>query len=427
MLGSLANAWKVPELRQRLMFTAIIIALYRLGAYVPLPGISRESLATGLQTGQNAITGLFGVFTGGAFNNLSVFSLGIMPYITAAIVMQLMTVAIPRLQELAKEGETGQQKITQYTRYFTLVLALIQSFAMVLFFRSAQAGGVLAGASPVEIFLVIVTLTTGVMLTMWLGELISQHGLGNGISLIITVSILSQAPQAIRTLFEDGNVLNIVILGILAVLVVAAIVFVNEGQRRIPITYAKRQVGRRMSQGGTTYLPLKVNMAGVIPIIFASSLLIFPVVLGQLFAGGDQDSILGRIAQFFSPGNAPYLILYAVLIVMFTYFYTAVQFNPIEHADNLKKSGGYVPGIRPGQPTAVYLNNVLTRITLFGAIFLAAVAVLPYLITGVMSLPQSIFLGGTSMLIVVGVSLDTVRQLESQLMMRNYEGFLRKR
>jgi preprotein translocase subunit SecY len=427
MLGSLANAWKVPELRGRLMFTAAIVAAYRLGAFVPLPGISRETLATGLQTGQNAITGLFGVFTGGAFNNLSVFSLGIMPYITAAIVMQLMTVAIPRLQELAKEGETGQQKITQYTRYFTLVLAFIQSIAMVLFFQSAQAGRVLAGASPIDIFLVVVTLTTGVMLTMWLGELISQHGLGNGISLIITVSILSQAPNAIRTLLEDGNVLNMVILGLLAILIVAAIVFVNEGQRRIPITYAKRQVGRRMSQGGTTYLPLKVNMAGVIPIIFASSLLIFPVVLGQLAAGGDPDSILGRIAAFFSPGNAPYLILYAMLIVMFTYFYTAVQFNPIEHADNLKKSGGYVPGIRPGQPTAVYLNNVLTRITLFGAIFLAAVAVLPYLITGVMSLPQSIFLGGTSMLIVVGVSLDTVRQLESQLMMRNYEGFLRKR
>jgi preprotein translocase subunit SecY len=427
MLGSLANAWKVPELRGRLMFTAALIAAYRLGAYVPLPGIGREALATGLQTGQNAITGLFGVFTGGAFNNLSVFSLGIMPYITAAIVMQLMTVAIPRLQELAKEGETGQQKITQYTRYFTLVLAFIQSIAMVLFFQSAQAGRVLGGASPIDIFLVVITLTTGVMLTMWLGELISQHGLGNGISLIITVSILSQAPNAIRTLLEDGNVLNIVILGLLAVLIVAAIVFVNEGQRRIPITYAKRQVGRRMSQGGTTYLPLKVNMAGVIPIIFASSLLIFPVVLGQLAAGGDPDSILGRIAAFFSPGNAPYLILYALLIIMFTYFYTAVQFNPIEHADNLKKSGGYVPGIRPGQPTAVYLNNVLTRITLFGAIFLAAVAVLPYLITGVMSLPQSIFLGGTSMLIVVGVSLDTVRQLESQLMMRNYEGFLRKR
>jgi len=427
MLGSLANAWKVPELRQRLMFTGLIIALYRLGAFVPLPGISREALATGLQTGQNAITGLFGVFTGGAFNNFSVFSLGIMPYITAAIVMQLMTVAVPRLQELAKEGDTGQQKITQYTRYFTLVLAFVQSIAMVLFFRSAQAGGVLAEASPIDIFLVILTLTTGVMLTMWLGELISQHGLGNGISLIITVSILSRAPSAIRTLLEDGNVLTLVILGIIAVLIVAAIVFVNEGQRRIPITYAKRQVGRKMSQGGTTYLPLKVNMAGVIPIIFASSLLIFPVVLGQLFAGGNQDSIVGQIALFFSPGNAPYLILYAFLIVMFTYFYTAVQFNPIEHADNLKKSGGYVPGIRPGQPTAVYLNNVLTRITLFGAIFLAAVAVVPYLITGVMSLPQSIFLGGTSILIVVGVSLDTVRQLESQLMMRNYEGFLRKR
>jgi preprotein translocase subunit SecY len=427
MLGSLANAWKVPELRTRLMFTAIIIALYRLGAFVPLPGISREAIASGIDTSQNAITGLFGVFTGGAFNNLSVFSLGIMPYITAAIVMQLMTVAIPRLQELAREGEQGQQKITQYTRYFTLALALIQSVAMVLFFRSAQGGSVLAGGSPIDIFLVIVTLTTGVMLTMWLGELISQHGLGNGISLIITVSILSQAPNAIRSLLEDGNVLNMVILGLVAVLVVAAIVFVNEGQRRIPITYAKQQVGRRMSRGGTTYLPLKVNMAGVIPIIFASSLLIFPVVLGQMFAGGDQDSILGRLAAFFSPGNAPYLLLYAVLIVMFTYFYTAVQFNPIEHADNLKKTGGYVPGIRPGQPTAVYLNNVLTRITLFGAVFLAVVAVFPYLITGVMSLPQSIFLGGTSMLIVVGVSLDTVRQLESQLMMRNYEGFLKKR
>jgi preprotein translocase subunit SecY len=427
MLGSLANAWKVPELRTRLMFTAALIALYRLGAFVPLPGISREAIASGIQTGQNAITGLFGVFTGGAFNNLSVFSLGIMPYITAAIVMQLMTVAIPRLQELAKEGEQGQQKITQYTRYFTLALALLQSIAMVLFFRSAQGGNVLAGGTPIDFFLVVVTLTTGVMLTMWLGELISQHGLGNGISLIITVSILSQAPNAIRTLLEDGSVLNIVILGLIAVMIVAAIVFVNEGQRRVPITYAKQQVGRRMSRGGTTYLPLKVNMAGVIPIIFASSLLIFPVVLGQLFAGGDPDSILGRLAAFFAPGNAPYLILYALLIVMFTYFYTAVQFNPIEHADNLKKTGGYVPGIRPGQPTAVYLNNVLTRITLFGAVFLAVVAVFPYLITGVLNLPQSIFLGGTSMLIVVGVSLDTVRQLESQLMMRNYEGFLRKR
>ena len=427
MLGSLANAWKVPELRTRLMYTAALIALYRLGAFVPLPGISREAIASGIQTGQNAITGLFGVFTGGAFNNLSVFSLGIMPYITAAIVMQLMTVAIPRLQELAKEGEQGQQKITQYTRYFTLALALLQSIAMVLFFRSAQGGNVLASGTPIDFFLVIVTLTTGVMLTMWLGELISQRGLGNGISLIITVSILSRAPNAIRTLLEDGSVLNMVILVLLAVLVVAAIVFVNEGQRRVPITYAKQQVGRRMSRGGTTYLPLKVNMAGVIPIIFASSLLIFPVVLGQLFAGGDPDSILGRLAAFFAPGNAPYLILYALLIIMFTYFYTAVQFNPIEHADNLKKSGGYVPGIRPGQPTAVYLNNVLTRITLFGAVFLAIVAVFPYLITGIMNLPQSIFLGGTSMLIVVGVSLDTVRQLESQLMMRNYEGFLRKR
>src|SRR3712207_94462 len=232
-----------------------------------------------------------------------------MPYITAAIVMQLMTVAIPRLQELSKEGEQGQQKITQYTRYFTLALGLIQSTAMVFYFRAPAGGGALAGASILEIVLVIFTLTTGVMLTMWMGELISQRGLGNGISLIITASILSQAPFAIRSLFENGSILVMVVLALLAIAIIAAIVFVNEGQRRIPITYAKRQVGRRMSQGGTTYLPLKVNMAGVIPIIFASSILIFPVVLGQMFAGGDQTSILGRVSLFFSPGNAPYLIL----------------------------------------------------------------------------------------------------------------------
>ncbi|MDQ3842029.1 MAG: preprotein translocase subunit SecY [Actinomycetota bacterium] len=427
MIKALGNAWSVPELRRKLTFTLVMIALYRLGCYVPLPGVNREALSTGLDTSGNAITGLFGIFTGGAFNNLSVFALGIMPYITASIVMQLLTVAVPRLQELAKEGDTGQQKITQYTRYFTLGLAFIQSFAMVLFFRSGQVfAGVLTDATAVDVYLIVITLTAGTMLIMWLGELISQRGLGNGISLIISAAILSRAPSAIQSLFEQGNVMNMVILAALAVLIVAAIVFVNEGQRRIPITYAKRQVGRRMSQGGSTYLPLKVNMAGVIPVIFASSLLIFPVVLSQ-FAGGDQSSILGRIAGFFTPGNPPYLILYALLVLMFTYFYTAVQFNPIEHADNLKKSGGYIPGIRPGQPTAVYLNNVLTRITLFGGIFLAAVAVLPYLITGIMNLPNTIFLGGTSVLIVVGVSLDTVRQLESQLMMRNYEGFLRRR
>ena len=427
MLKSLGNAWRIPELRRKLMFTFAMIALYRLGCYVPLPGVNREVLATGLDTSGNAITSLFGVFTGGAFNNLSVFSLGIMPYITASIVMQLLTVAVPRLQELAKEGDTGQQKITQYTRYFTLGLSFVQSLAMVLFLRNGSAfPGVLKDATPVDVYLIVITLTAGTMLIMWIGELISQRGLGNGISLVISAAILSRAPSAIQTLMEQGNVLNIVIFGALAVVIVAAIVFVNEGQRRIPITYAKRQVGRRMSQGGTTYLPLKVNMAGVIPIIFASSLLIFPVILTQ-FAGGNRDSILGQAAAFFAPGNAPYLILYALLIVMFTYFYTAVQFNPIDHADNLKKSGGYIPGIRPGQPTAVYLNNVLTRITLFGAIFLAVIAVLPYFITGTMNLPNQISLGGTSVLIVVGVSLDMVRQLESQLMMRNYEGFLKRR
>ena len=427
MLKALGNAWRVPELRNKLLFTAAIILLYRLGCHVPLPGVNREALGNGLDTSGNAITGLFGVFTGGAFNNLSVFALGIMPYITASIVMQLMTVAIPRLQELAKEGDTGQQKITQYTRFFTLGLALVQSIAMLLFFRNGQVfPGVMTDATILDSYLIVITLTTGTMLIMWLGELISQRGLGNGISLIISSAILSRAPTALQSLWESGNVLNMVLLAVLAVVIVAAIVFVNEGQRRIPITYAKRQVGRRMSQGGTTYLPLKVNMAGVIPVIFASSLLIFPVILTQ-FAGNDPNSILGRVAQFFQPGNAPYLILYALLVMMFTYFYTAVQFNPIEHAENLKKSGGYIPGIRPGQPTAIYLNTVLTRITLFGAIFLAVIAVMPYVITGALNLGNSLFLGGTSILIVVGVSLDTVRQLESQLMMRNYEGFLKRR
>ena len=427
MLKALGNAWSVPELRRKLLFTFGIIALYRLGCHVPLPGVNREAIENGLDTSGNAITGLFGVFTGGAFNNLSIFALGIMPYITASIVMQLMTVAIPRLQELAKEGETGQQKITQYTRYFTLVLAAIQSLAMVLFFRNGSVfPGVLTEATVIDLYLIWLTLTTGTMLIMWLGELISQRGLGNGISLIISAAILSRAPSAVQTLYEGGDVTTVVILGVLAIVIIAAIVFVNEGQRRIPITYAKRQVGRRMSQGGTTYLPLKVNMAGVIPIIFASSLLIFPVILSQ-FAGGDPDSVMARIANFFNPGDPPYLVLYALLVLMFTYFYTAVQFNPIEQADNLKKSGGYIPGIRPGQPTAVYLNNVLTRITLFGAIFLATVAVLPYLIASGLNLGNTLFLGGTSILIVVGVSLDTVRQLESQLMMRNYEGFLKGR
>ncbi|MGF1470956.1 MAG: preprotein translocase subunit SecY [Rubrobacteraceae bacterium] len=426
MLEALANAWRVPDLRQKLLFTAAIIALYRLGAFVPLPGVNAEILAQGGVNTESSVTQLFGVFTGGAFNNLAVFSLGIMPYITAAIVMNLMTVAIPRLQQLAREGETGQAKITQYTRYFTLVLAFIQSIAMALFFtRSDAFGAALSGATAIDLFLIIITLTTGVMLIMWMGEQISQRGLGNGISLIITASIISQAPAALQLLWRNADILVLVVLGILTLGIVAAIVFVNEGQRRIPITYARRQVGRKMSQGGSTYLPLKVNMAGVIPIIFASSLMIFPVVLGQM-AGGNPDSFLAQTASFFQPGSLAYIVPYALLIVMFTYFYTAVQFNPVDHAENLKKSGGYVPGYRPGRPTAEYLNLVLTRITLFGAIFLAAVAVVPYLITPALGLPSTIYIGGTSILIVVGVSLDTVRQLESQLMMRNYEGFLRK-
>jgi preprotein translocase subunit SecY len=345
-----------------------------------------------------------------------VFALGIMPYITASIVIQLMTVVIPRLEQLQKEGEAGYAKITQYTRYSTVGLAILQSLAYVLYFRQA---GVLTGLSWGRLYLIVVSLVAGTTLVMWLGELITQRGIGNGISLIIFASIVASIPTGVRRWWELDPVPKITI-GVVALAVVVGVVFVNEGQRRIPIQYAKRVVGRRMTQGGTTYMPIRVNMAGVIPVIFAASIVILPPLLAELIGGSFFRSLSDKL----NPNSWFYILFEAVLIILFTYFYTAVQFNPVDQADNLKKYGGFIPGVRPGRPTAVYLDRVVTRLTLPGAVYLAAIASLPTIIFKYM--PSVTFsFGGTSLLIVVGVAIDTMRQLEAQLLQRQYEGFLR--
>ncbi len=416
MLSSLRS----PELRRKLMVTAGLLLVFRFGSYVPVPGVNADRLANALsQRGTTNILNFLNMFSGGALTRFAVFALGIMPYITASIILQLMTVVIPSLERLQKEGEAGYAKITQYTRYMTVGLALLQSMAYVLYFRSQNA---LPDLTWGRIFLIVISLTAGTTLVMWLGELITQRGVGNGMSLLILVGILSSLPAALKGWIGLPPV-TAVIIGIIAAGIVVGVVFVNEGVRRIPIQYAKRQVGRRMTSGGTTYMPIRVNMAGVIPVIFAASVTILPPTLAELAGGG---SFFQGIADFLSPGSWWFILFEGLLIVLFTYFYTAVQFNPTEQADNLKKYGGFIPGVRPGRPTAVYLDRVVTRLTLPGAIYLAIIAEFPNIIFRY--LPESnVFFGlfgGTSMLIVVGVALDTMRQMEAQLMMRQYDGFL---
>jgi preprotein translocase subunit SecY len=424
-MGALMNIWRVPELRRRLGFTFGIIALYRIGSWLPTPGVNTESLRTFFGDGANGtILSVLNIFAGGALANLSLFALGIMPYITASIIVQLMQTVVPSLEKLAKEGESGYKKITQYTRYLTVILAAFQSAGYVFLFKNGSAIGasnLLPDLTVGRFILIVTTLTAGTTLLMWLGELITQRGVGNGISLLIFASILTAAPPAIDAWLNGGTferlALPVVTLG-----VILAVVFMNEGQRRIPIQYAKRQVGRRMMSGGSTYLPLRVNMAGVIPVIFAVAVLFFPSTVGQLVPG------LKPLSTFFAPGGWPAIILEFGLIVMFTFLYTAVTFNPVDQADNLKKYGGFIPGVRPGGPTARYLDRVLTRLTLPGAIFLGLIAVLPNLFIryGGFSQATARGLGGTSVLIVVGVALDAMRQMESQLTMRHYEGVLKK-
>jgi preprotein translocase subunit SecY len=415
MFSWLANAWRVPELRKRLLFTALILALYRLGSWIPAPGVDSQAIDQYLsRTG--GIFNLLNLFSGGALSQFSVFALGIMPYVTASIILQLMTVVVPRLSELQKEGESGTAKINQYTRYLTVVLSAAQALGYAFLFKNQS----ILQANAGRMVLIVVTLTVGSVLLMWMGEQITKRGIGNGISILIFASIIADAPSTINA-WSNGGPTTKLFYPILFIAVVAAVVFVQEGQRRIPVQYARRMVGRRMSGGGSTYMPLRVNMAGVIPIIFAAALLAFPPTIGQFF-----PKTQGWINRNFQPHQADYLLTEAFLIIVFTYFYTAVQFNPVDQADNLRKYGGYIPGIRPGPPTAQYLDRVLSRLTLPGAMFLAFIAVFPTWLGGYFDLTSTsrTFLGGTSLLIMVGVALDTMRQMESQMMMRSYEGFL---
>jgi preprotein translocase subunit SecY len=424
MLRTIANAFSVADIRKKLAFTAAMLLLYRLGAYIPVPGVSLDAVKE-LQSnfGGSNILGFLNLFSGGGLSRLSLFALGIMPYITASIILQLLTVVVPSLEKLQKEGEVGQQKITQYTRYLTVGLAFAQAFGYVFLFRSfgSQAGGanLLGTLSGAKVLLIVICLTAGCTLLMWLGELITQRGIGNGISLMIFASIVSGLPHGIQAWWTNPDQVFVVMMPFIALAVIVAIVFVQEGQRRIPVQYAKRVVGRKMTSGGSTYLPLRVNMAGVIPVIFAASIMAFPPTIGQLL----NTPVALDFAAFFSPNGWAYVVGEVFFIIVFTYFYTAVTFNPVDQADNLKKYGGFIPGVRPGRPTAEYLDRILSRLTFPGALYLGAVAALPTILISQTS--ANFFFGGTSILIVIGVALDTVKQLEAQLMMRNYEGFLK--
>jgi preprotein translocase subunit SecY len=423
MLRTIANAFSVADIRKKLAFTAAMLLLYRLGAYIPAPGIDINAVKeVSGEFGGSGILGFLNTFSGGSLSRLSLFALGIMPYITASIILQLLTVVVPSLEKLQKEGEVGQQKITQYTRYLTVGLALAQSFGYVFLFRSfgqkagSNALGTLSGG---RVLLIVICLTAGCTLLMWLGELITQRGIGNGISLMIFASIASSIVPGLSKWWNNPDQVFVVMMPFIALAVIVAIVFVQEGQRRIPVQYAKRVVGRKMTSGGSTYLPLRVNMAGVIPVIFAASIMAFPPTIGQLL---NTPAALD-FAAFFSPNSWPYVLGEIFFIIVFTYFYTAVTFNPVDQADNLKKYGGFIPGVRPGRPTAEYLDRILSRLTFPGALYLGAVAALPTILISQTS--ANFYFGGTSILIIIGVALDTVKQLEAQLMMRNYEGFLK--
>jgi len=416
VLSWLANAWRVPELRRRLLFTAFVLSVYRLGSWIPAPGVDAKQINNFINSG-GGVLGLLSLFSGGALSRFSIFALGIMPYVTASIILQLLTVVIPTLEQLQKEGEAGYAKITQYTRYLTVALAAAQAAGYAYLF---EREGALPGNAG-RLVLIVITLTAGCVLLMWMGEQITKRGIGNGISLLIFASILTYAPTGINA-WINGGATEKLFFPLIALGVIVSVVFVQEGQRRIPIQYAKRMVGRRETTGGSTYMPLRVNMAGVIPVIFAAAILSLPQTLSSF-----APNTTTFINHHFSPTSTTYLLVEAALIIIFTFFYTAVQFNPVDQADNLRKYGGYIPGIRPGPPTAQYLDRVLTRLTLPGSLFLAVIAVAPSIFINHFGFQQATAraLGGTSVLIVVGVALDTMRQMESQMMMRSYEGFLR--
>jgi preprotein translocase subunit SecY len=427
VISTILGAFRVADIRKKVLFTAALLALYRLGTQIPAPGINTKAVsAIQKNFGGNSILGLLNLFSGGGLGRIAIFALGIMPYITASIILQILQVVVPSLEKLSKEGEVGQARITQYTRYLTVGLAFAQSIGYVFLFRSFenQAGvTVISNFNLAKVFLIVISLTAGTVLLMWMGELITQRGIGNGISLLIFASIVARIPSGVQSWWNNPDQVFRVVMPFIAFGVVAAIVFVQEGQRRIPIQYAKRVIGRRMTQGGQTYMPLRVNMAGVIPVIFAASVMAIPPTLGQLLGGTNTHTFAYKVSTFFNPQGWHYVLGESIFIILFTYFYTAVTFNPVDQADNLRKYGGFIPGVRPGRPTAEFLDRILARLTFPGALFLAAIAALPTVLIN--STNANFFFGGTSILIVIGVALDTMKQLEAQLMMRNYEGFLK--
>ncbi len=440
MLSAFVSALRTVDLRRKILFTLGLVALYRLGATLPSPGVDYGNVRACIDQvsgGESAgIYSLINLFSGGALLQLSVFAIGIMPYITASIIVQLLTVVIPKFEELRKEGQSGQAKMTQYTRYLSIALAILQSTGIVALAARGQllqgcTQPIIADESVFGLIIIVLVMTAGAALVMWFGELITERGVGNGMSLLIFAGIASRIPSEGKAILDSRGGLTFALVCVAALAIIAGVVFVEQGQRRIPVQYAKRMVGRRMYGGSSTYLPLKVNQAGVIPVIFASSLLYLPNLIAQL-TGANTSTDPSWWQRFINeylvnPANPVYILIYFGMIVFFTYFYVAITFNPEERADEMKKFGGFIPGIRPGRPTADYLNYVLSRITLPGAIYLGTIAVLPNLFLdignsgGVQNLP----FGGTAVLIMVSVGLDTVKQIESQLMQRNYEGFLK--
>ena len=427
MLKAFLNAFRVPDLRAKILFTLFIIAMFRLGSYMPVPVVDIGILQRELERqGAGGFLGIINLFSGGGLSRLSIFSLGIMPYITSSIIMQLMTVVIPKLQQWQEQGETGTKKINQWTRYVTVVLALLQSTGLVFLFHNPSASGIPdvfpAGTfTGTNVAFIVLIMTAGTALIMWLGELITQRGVGNGMSILIFTSVISTLPFEGRVILEQGGMGKFVTIILIGLAIVVAVIFVDQGQRRVQIQYAKRVVGRKMTSGGSTYLPLKVNQAGVIPIIFATSVLYFPALLASVYhAEWFQNFVTNHLQN---QRSIVYMALLAMLIIFFSYFYTAIQFDPHRTADNLRKNGGFIPGTRPGPPTAEYLNRILIRIGLPGAVFLAVIALIPTIVFAFWNLSQFPF-GGTSILIAVGVALETMKQIESQLLMRHYEGFL---
>ena len=427
MLETLKNAWKIPQLRQKILFTVIMLMIFRLGSVIPVPGMSKDALKGLVAGDQGGVFGMLNTITGNAFQSATIFAMGIVPYINASIIMQLLTVAIPSLERLQKEGEEGRKVIGQYMRYGTVVLGGIQAIALTISLKNAVVGGL----NPFSFITIIFSFTAGTAFLMWLGEQITENGIGNGISLIIFAGIISRGPDGVGSVISYlGNVPSIIgkialVAGIVGafVAIIVAVIWVQQAERRIPVQYAKKVVGRKVYGGQSTHIPMKVNLAGVMPIIFAMSLMMFPSTIISFFFASSTNGIV----TFFktAPGSFGYALLDGIFIVGFTFFYTMIYFNPVEVSNNLKKNGGFIPGIRPGKPTIDYISKVLNRITLFGGLFLALISILPTLLTMITSF-RGVWFAGTSVLILVGVALETIKQMESQMLMRHYKGFLEK-